>query len=396
MRWIVGVALAAGCAVVGCSGETAGSEHRVERIDSGGIALVANRGPDRTLDWSLEPVVQIGGALEGPTALGAVHNGGVAADAAGNVYVLDSQAHRILVFAPDGTLLREMGRKGGGPGELQFPTSLAVAPDGSVVVYDFRKGLVRYAPDGSPGQEVRPGGPLEGLELEVGEFGVAAVLQSMTAGRDSAVQRLTILPDSGEPRVLAEVRVGYTTDVAFPNCPVRLSGMPPLFAPDLSWARAGERFVVSRGSEYRMDLLDRDGGLVGSVRRDVTPLAASPELAGREVPDTMRIGFGSGECAIAPADVVAARGTAPRVPPIRRLVGAPDGTWWVGRGVGRPVDWAIDAFAADGEYLGTLPEGTPWPAAFRSAEEALVVERDELDVPSVVIYRVRKGEGPGR
>lgn len=394
-RGLSWTAVAAAVILPACSGAGEEADARVERTDSAGMAIVRNLGPDRPLAWSFEPVLTIGGGLEGPEALSAVWDGGVAADAAGNLYLLDGQAHRVLVFDPSGTLLREMGRKGGGPGEMEFPTSLAVSAEGAVVVSDFRNGLLRWGPDGSPGQSLRPGEPLEGYGLGVGPFGIAAVLQSMSGGRDSMVYRLTLLPDSGERRVLAELRVGMTTDVGFPNCPVRLSGMPPIFAPDLEWAEAGERFVVATGTAYRLDLYDEQGDPVGSVRREVAPVPATPELAARELGDSMRIGFGGGTCAIAPEDVAEAQGVAPRVPAVRGLVGAPDGTWWVGRGIGRRDAWIIDVFAADGEYLGTLPEGTPWPAAFRSADEALVVERDEMDVPTVVVYRITREEGAG-
>ena len=44
---------------------------------------------------------------------------GLAADEAGNVYVMQSQPTRIAVFGPDGTYLRDIGREGDGPGEFR-------------------------------------------------------------------------------------------------------------------------------------------------------------------------------------------------------------------------------------------------------------------------------------
>lgn len=371
-----------------CADAGAGAGTRVERADSAGVAVVRNLGPDVLLPVELEPVVRIG-SLEGPQAFSRIHDGSVGSDGAGNLYVLDTGAHRILVFDRSGTLVREMGRKGGGPGELQYPSYLAVAEDGTVTVTDFAKGLVTFAPDGTPAGERRRGGALPS-RIAVGAFGIAGVVQRRGEPGDSMPEELMLL--SGEDSVVvARTYVPMKTDVGFPDCPVRISGMAVVLAPELVWGVAGERFAVSRGAEYVIDLYDHAGRLAGSVRRDVAPTPATVELASREVGDSMRIQFGSGSCAIPPEHVVEARGYAPMVPAVRRMVGAPDGSWWVGRGVGRGADapWTIDVFAADGEYLGTLPEGTPFPAAFRSADEALVVERDELDVPSLVVYRMR-------
>jgi DNA-binding beta-propeller fold protein YncE len=67
------------------------------------------------------------------------------------LYVADSAAHRVFVLAGDGRPAGELGRRGGGPGEFNFPTHLAVAPDGALLVTDalgYR--IQRFAPDGTP------------------------------------------------------------------------------------------------------------------------------------------------------------------------------------------------------------------------------------------------------
>ena len=110
-----------------------------------------------SLDGQIEASLAPDGVLKAPSAL--------AVDRAGNLYVGDSEAvgvfgansrrktgqRQVFVFAPDGGLLRTIGKKGGTPEEGRFDekglgliTSLCVAPDGkSLWVNDIATGFPR-------------------------------------------------------------------------------------------------------------------------------------------------------------------------------------------------------------------------------------------------------------
>jgi DNA-binding beta-propeller fold protein YncE len=60
---------------------------------------------------------------------------GVATDAAGNVYVTDSNNGRLLVFGQDGSVVTQVGR-GSGTGNLGLPRGVAVDGQGRVYVVD--------------------------------------------------------------------------------------------------------------------------------------------------------------------------------------------------------------------------------------------------------------------
>lgn len=49
---------------------------------------------------------------------------------------IDSQRHRLVIYDGDGQRLAIIGKRGGGNGEFNLPTHVAVAPDGTVYVLD--------------------------------------------------------------------------------------------------------------------------------------------------------------------------------------------------------------------------------------------------------------------
>jgi len=49
-----------------------------------------------------------------------------------------------------------------------------------------------------------------------------------------------------------------------------------------------------------------------------------------------------------------------------------------------------DAFASDGEYVSTLPPGSPFPSAFLPDDRIVAVDTDSLDVPRITVYRITR------
>ena len=76
-------------------------------------------------------------------------------DGLGNIFVADTQNHRIQKFTPQGKFIRMWGRNGGdgtpgvGPGEMDQPRGLATDPDGNVWVADHENARVlKFTGDG--------------------------------------------------------------------------------------------------------------------------------------------------------------------------------------------------------------------------------------------------------
>lgn len=91
----------------------------------------------------------------------------VAVGSDGNLHVLDSGHARVLVFSPEGDRLMSYGHYGSGEGEMKWPGSLIIHPDGRVFITDATAGFVhvfdqegaflgRFRPVDESGQLVAP------------------------------------------------------------------------------------------------------------------------------------------------------------------------------------------------------------------------------------------------
>lgn len=75
-------------------------------------------------------------------------------DAAGNVYLLDSQLNEAKIYTKDGEYLRSIGREGEGPGEFRIPSSMFFTKDDKVAVIQMMPGkIVQLTKDGQPSGE---------------------------------------------------------------------------------------------------------------------------------------------------------------------------------------------------------------------------------------------------
>ena len=68
----------------------------------------------------------------------------------GNIYVADTHYHRVLVYSPGGTRVRQFGRYGQGDGCFIYPTDVAFAADGRMFVSEYggNDRVSVFAPDG--------------------------------------------------------------------------------------------------------------------------------------------------------------------------------------------------------------------------------------------------------
>ncbi|WP_242343967.1 6-bladed beta-propeller [Anaeromyxobacter terrae] len=126
---------------VECKGRAWSAPFALARAPSGEL-LVADAGAAVVVRISPDGrCAELGaGRLERPT--------GVAATA-DRIYVADPPRHEVVALSAAGEVVARMGGRGAGDGQLSFPTAVAVAPDGTLLVVDalnFR--ISRFSPDG--------------------------------------------------------------------------------------------------------------------------------------------------------------------------------------------------------------------------------------------------------
>ena len=423
MRTSVSVLALVVLALVAC--ETSSSSDRVAwqtAVDTlGDTIVVRTTGAKSPPRHTLVTEAKIG-KLEGEDeyTFGSISELAVTGD--GHIYAFDGQANQLRRYDSLGTFVSNVGRKGGGPGEYDRVNGLAVAPDGRVFLWDAGNARVTiYSTDGEP---------LTTYRLQGGFFTSNAVTLD-SAGR--VYTRVTIFgPD---PSKWHAVLVRYGVDgTPVDTIQVPRFEMPPSsivasreggtsqnivpFSPASQWAVGPDaRFVYGRSDAYAI-YRELPEGKVLRIEREADPVPVSAaERDEREASATWQMRR------VDPAW----RWNGPPIPETKpyftQLRVAQDGRIWVrlsqpgeidpsvdstqttggatatGAGGGpsggdrRPVQryrepqvW--DVFAPDGRFLGQVhfPHGFTLYAV--RGDHVWGVQRDELDVQSIVRLRV--------
>jgi hypothetical protein len=377
---------------------------------------------DRALAGTVAQVYSLG-AAEGSDEqmFGAI--AGVAFDAADNLYVLDRQSARVMVYGPDGRFRRQIGKKGQGPGELSVPLQMAVAPNGTVVVNDgARQGFSVFGPDGAFVRNVAMEGMLASPAGIVWHprGGVVSAVRPMLARDGSFTQRTSTVPllflpaAGGAPVQLFDIPQTFTTQQNSTGparntvTRVRIQG-PPRFAPAaLYGVLPNGEVALSFTTGYTVRVLDASGHTVRYLQRPMRPRLATEADRERErdrFRENMRTGRGiiristgggggGGRPAISGAEVeqrVAEMEFADTIAAVRGLRVAPSGRIWVERTAAVfSEDGPLDLITATGEYLGTTT-AMKLPDAISRGGLAAFIERDEDDVEHVVVRRLPPG-----
>ncbi|MBB6070537.1 6-bladed beta-propeller [Longimicrobium terrae] len=364
------------------------------------------------------------GAAEGSEEqmFGAV--AGVAFDAAENLYVLDRQNARVMVYGPNGRFLRQIGRRGQGPGELLSAAQVGVAPDGTVVVADVaRFGYALFRPDGTfvrnvlttPWMSMGFGAPLalhrQGIVTPVRPAPAA----TMAAGGATASDVTPLMLfgfAGGEPRRVFGIpsREAASTSRGSGSSGSRMAVFlsQPVFSPrNLVAVLSNGQMAVSFTTGYTIRLVGLDGQTTHYLQRPIRPrLTTAADREAWLTAERARIASGAGVFSVSAAgragptadeirrrreELLSSTRFADTVMTLQGLLATPTGRLWVERTgpvAGEPGP--LDLITSDGQYLGTTT-AMKLPAAISRGGLAAFIERDEDDVEHVVVRRLPAG-----
>ncbi len=434
------LALLLAASLAACGGEApagaGGSAAAATRDTVDGVPRVgyAADGAPR-LAWSADTVAVLGDAFgDSEQQFDRVTPGGVAGDAAGDVFILDGSGARVLEFTAEGRFARTFARKGRGPGELDSPTALAVGAGDSLWILDPGNTRVTVLPQGDgeardvaldlshsfPGMEFAlvPGGfvqtvrPFSFPGMTAGRR-PGARMGGDSAGAEPAAPGIPVRRFDASGTVVATLwrapepkRDQVTTQVGTHTLTM---SAPRGFEPQLQWAPLPDGgIVVSDTAAYLLHVVDSGGHEVLRIRRDPPPRATTDadrdaarqrtiaRARGARWSVTMAVGGASGVSSAPGPSALAeqqarAMTFAAVIPRIAGVRVDRRGRIWVGVSEEHP-DSAdrIDIYDRGGSLLGEL-RGVPLPDAFTGDDVAAVLSRDEDDVQHVTLLRLREG-----
>ncbi len=399
---------------------------------------------DVPLAWDFAEVWRAGG-LDAPEWAQFTRRGGVAFDGAGNLYVVDGEALHILKVGPDGSLVATIGRAGEGPGEFGLIFNVIVWPDGSFAVNDARRnGLQLFSADGGFQRMVRwrpatgqldlpdgstrtmRAGPRPGILYAQGSdasfgrlFGALAEFLGNEPQEERADERMIEVLDLAGDVVAGETLLeawrpprseNANTEIELGDVTSMMGAMfeAPHFEPQLRWdVLPGGAIAYADSTTYTVRIV-REGAVLNSLTRPIAPQPVTRAMESRIREELLRATDGEPGVVISGApgidtEAIARQALAarretienmtfyPEVPVIGQIRTTPEGFVWVRRQdpVNDDNDDRIDVFDPEGRYVGTFPnDGLRMPGAFGPDGLVAYWETDDMDIPSIVVYRL--------
>lgn len=389
-------------ASVACTVRTS-EEGTFQVRDSAGVRIAESEGPawGEGEAWRLSgPLVEVGG-VEGDeryqfTSPGAIRGGLLLPD--GGFAVLDAGASTLRAFSARGAREWTAGGHGDGPGEFQLAWTLVLLPPDSLLVYDRARATVsifsaggafaRSFPVQAPGALARSIMSILVADrtLLAGTGGTTALLEERprpnTLAREHAPM-LRIDLDDGAFLDTLGVFPGmewYATEGAI--------GLPP-FGRTTSYAMRDSTLVVGTADDLSVEIRTLDGTLVGIARGAGVDLTATNEdmAAYRELFLGRVSDPGQKD---AWARVLDAMPRPDRKAAYSSVMADQAGNLWLLETTVGTLPTRAFVISPEGRYLGavSLPGGLR-PLHIAS-DRLLAYRTDELDVPYVGIWAIRR------
>ena len=324
----------------------------------------------------------------------------------GRFFVLDRQQTRVYAFSTAGKLERSFGKRGAGPGELSQLTMDLLYTNGQLAVIDgLNQRISLFTPDGTLVHS-RPLPFLEGMPMGWAAAGNRLVylsrsLPTAPGGQPSTTTKHTVLsldPRGNAPAdTLLRVELPADTEMGTTGSSIRLK--MNLRIPRLQLVGDGtKRVLLAQSDTYRIRVMSEDGKTASWLSRNIT----RHRYTGAEVTRIRQSADSIMNAAMARGAAAAggARGmprpeveyVLPEYAPAVSALVAGDAFVLVSHTPeaeqGKPVDW--DILGYDNKLLGTIRLPARFQPRALLRDRLYGIEKDELDVQSVAIYRIAR------
>lgn len=193
-------------------------------------------------------------------------------DHEGNFFVLDGKEFKVFKFSPEGRLLLTFGQKGQGPGDFQSPDLIVLTPQNEIAVHEISY-VSFFKADGTFIRRLELNGRLGLVYLGPKRFLAwdwqpDSRQQMMLDGKNNVVATF-----HAQPRDLFSTSLVDETGRA-----VMFNYSSDAYVPALLFGYGGGVGLVGISTLYDLTLLDENGGIIGSIQRDLKP----GKISGRE------------------------------------------------------------------------------------------------------------------
>ena len=188
-----------------------------------------------------------------------------------NFVVVDQMAPAVHTFDSTGALVRTLGRKGRGPGELVRPWTVAVEPStGTMAIVDEgRSRVLIWAPDGAELGTIQAQG-LVARTVSWLSPDTLYVLGIVSSGGPGAALRKVDVRTGSSTETVSES--GTFTSLLGGKSRTLCIGCPADFD-----AKGNYAMAPSSADRYLVRILDAEGRADGAIERDVAPLPYTEE-----------------------------------------------------------------------------------------------------------------------
>ncbi|MYA63156.1 MAG: hypothetical protein F4139_00615 [Gemmatimonadetes bacterium] len=331
-------------------------------------------------------------------------------DQLGNLHLYDSEQARLTTWNSEGRFVREVGRRGEGPGEFRLPRHSYAFPDGRVMVLDIAvPGLWVFNPDGRYTGTVRlstgGGRPVPGQQSVLAGDRLVGVDDYWMSRRQDRED------NKGVPLFTYAFAADSIESAPYYTAwgpPPSQSGLTMLPRVRIAGFSDG-RVAVADSVGYRIKVLSRDGEVANVVERAIKPFPLT-EIAMEAERERRRGGTSARQVRNAVKDIETLLGVsipdvnpekvneeflagvenlsfASEVPVVRGIGVDWAGRMWITRSDVTGADGPIDLMEADGRYVGTL-FNSQRPDAFGPGGLVAYIIEHELGTHAVVVARV--------